>query len=495
MEDAIVWYLVQLFDYPEVEVRRLALRSLLSWAKFAPLVMDKVWDELDRASDNVVEHILCLEFAYVICQPAELEQHKSDILSVLDRNHFNIRQLAKEILLYGREDALTLTEAELQKVEATNRRPFLLKPIVLEGALQHGRNFVPSAFQVDLLLELRNYDQSDDITKKLYTRVARAGWTAARGMAEESEAHRRYNINTNFDTIEINGPYFQAVQSALNSIVAKEIDQQSYEDEFIQYISRRFRLYDPAESQIQVTSRPADINWINAAQSDEDFLSFTDLDQQVESLWQRDKEWVTLYEDGHQRNLKGHVTGDLRTCYFRLVSFLVDPTRFHNVKTVNNRLQHLPIFLTENVYIFELSHSVPASSTFPVNGIRPILGVSNNRFRGSEALSIATLAPDVVQELQLTARNACSLDYELDGELAVHFYSWQEEFDQGRRVQRSRSAGVGLRIRRDLLDRYLARHGYEFYVHINLRRSADKYKPEPEMHWETIAKTYRIGSL
>ena len=63
-------------------------------------------------------------------------------------------------------------------------------------------------------------DKNDEyVFDKVYTRLQHLGWTRESWMRIERATHRNHDLNDNFDTIEINGPYFGDVQKTLTAVV------------------------------------------------------------------------------------------------------------------------------------------------------------------------------------------------------------------------------------------------------------------------------------
>jgi len=178
-----------------------------------------------------------------------------------------------------------------------------------------------------------------------------------------------------------------------------------------------------------------------------------------------------------------------RSTYFRIVAFLVaadQPQALNQLEQYGLR----PFMVVENRYRFEVPSMFQNESTFTIPGIRPIIGISENAFRGQNELSIASLLPDTIKMLGLTRESPQSLNYLKDNETAVNFFSWQDAFDKERRRQKPTSAIVSLRIKRKMLENYLDTYGYHLHFLLTLRRRTDKYIPEEDMDWKYFEVTY-----
>lgn len=481
-EQAIIHYLIQLFDYPQVEIRKLALRSLYQLILHDSTLISNITSTYSTQNENIKEHLLSLLFSVTIHQPDLLAEQKQLLLSFLNEQHFNIKAQIKEMLLYYAENGGQLEQHELDKLGSVNTYPHIVVPSLIEEGIQRGRNFIPTPYQVSLLEQLQDFQETrQDAVDKVYSRLLRYGWTTQSGLAVEQATRREHNINSNFDTIEINGPYFQAVQKALNQFFDQDIRVQEYSDEAIQAISPYFRLYDPTDVLVSNKKQPDTIHWVDANASDEEFLTFMDIENLLAHFVDPDKEMITLYEDGHQR-CGAETQRTKKTSYFRIVAFLVatgNPLLLNAVEE-----HHLkPFIVVKNRYRFELPAVFQNGRAFPISGIRPIIGISKRTYREHNELSIASLLPDIIKQLGLTRESTYSLNYLKNNELALEFFPWQDAFDTERRRQKPTSAGVSLRIKREVLEAYLDAQRYELHFLLTIRRSIDKYVSEEEMTW------------
>jgi hypothetical protein len=485
-EDAVVKYLIRLMDYPQVEIRKLSMNSLYSLILLDSGIILKILDFSANKSENITEHVLNLFFTVSLIDPKLVTEQKKMIFQLLEMPHFNIKQTIKELLFYCQTQGEIFEPWELDKLKSVNIAPKLILPSI-EGNLKKGRRFIPSGYQSDLMYKMHQCNKNDDLMDKVYTYILNLGCDIKIGMDIERATHRKHNINTNYDLIEINGPYFNIVQKALNEVFAQEIRNQNYEDIDIGKIQNYFRLYDPANILNKVYQKPSNINWINSKITDEEYLAFDDLSECFSEFTERDNEWLTIYEDGHQRTGE-KFGGAKRTTYFKLIAFMISSQESKHIKQLQDS-GITPFCLMENCYTFEIPNVFPKSDDFPITEVRPLVGISENNFRGNNDLSIATILPDILEVLQLSRENETSLNYCKDRNICVESLRWQEEFDQDRRRQKPKSAGVFLKIRKDIIQSYLDDWGYKLCYTILLKRSTDKYKSEEDIQWahyETI---------
>ncbi|HEU5380704.1 MAG TPA: hypothetical protein VFV38_35220, partial [Ktedonobacteraceae bacterium] len=488
-EEAIIHYLIQLFDYPQVEIRKLALHSLYQLILHDSTLISRIAGLYATQNENIKEHLLSLLFLVTIYQPGLLTEQKQLLLSLLNEQHFAIKAQIKDMLLYYAEQGGKLEQHELDKLRGVNTYPHIFIPSLIEEGVQRGRNFIPTSYQASLLERLQDAQETKhDAVDRVYSRLLRYGWTTQSGLAVEQATRREHNINTNFDPIEIYGPYFQDVQKALNEVFDQGIRGQEYSDEAIQAISPYFRLYDPSDVFLINRKQPDTIHWVDENASDEEFLAFTDAEKLLANFVQGASGVITLYEDGHQRS-GGEIRRTKKTSYFRIVSFLVasgDPHVLHALEESRFR----PFMVVQNRYRFELPTAFQNGNSFPIPGIRPIIGIAERAFRGQNELSIASLLPNAIEQLGLTRESPHSLNYLKNNELALEFISWQDAFDSERRRQKPTSAGVSLRIQREILEAYLSALDYDICYLLTLRRTTDRYVPEEKMEWKTLEALY-----
>ena len=121
------------------------------------------------------------------------------------------------------------------------------------------------------------------------------------GLNDEMAVHRAYNINTNFDGIEIGGPYDSAARSALNRSVQILVDAQELDQGGLEVMEDVLRLRDPSDVFVRKIQRPIQICWIKEEIADEDFLEFRDLENLKSGYALRDGDWVTIFEHTEQR--------------------------------------------------------------------------------------------------------------------------------------------------------------------------------------------------
>jgi len=486
-EPAVIRYLLHMFDYPPVETRKLALASLFDLVRSKPDAFNLALSFWPDLTANAREHLLSLIYSLALENHDYVMLHKEFLFGAFQTQHFNIRQLAKEILLFCLSKGAQIDAGELQRIALINLTPRIFTPSIEPGVLKEGRRFIPSSYQTQLLQELCETHRGDDLTEKLYTNLTNRGWTTHSGVDQERATRRTHNINSNYDNIEIDGPYFAATQEALNETFLKEIDSQNYDDTAIQSLKYDFRLYDPSDVLTESQAAEAQDYWSGPEFNDDDFLAFSDIESKFADYSRYEHEFLKLYEDGHQRT--GTEERITRTTYFTVYGFLArEPILNELSELLRSNSIPIPYVLLRNLFRHEIPEQFPSSQSFPIPDVRPIIGVSKNLFRGQNELSIATLLPDVLDELSLSREHDHYLNFLENGKEAIFFTNWQTAYDQDRRRRKPRAAGVSLSIRGETLKRYLNRSDYRLCFDIQLKRTVDRYKPESQMNWRSFRR-------
>lgn len=487
-EDSILYYLVRLFDHPEVEIRKLALNSLHELLKGDGPAVRKCISFCESQSDNSKEHLISLLHSIAIFDFELIVPLKNDLLAFAQGRHFNIDQGIKDLLMYCYMRGGDFTSSDIALIGNINVRPLISVPVIEEGLLFPGRQFIPSEFQATALYNMQVRNSNDNhLVDKIYTRLQLLGYEGISGMEDEIRTHRQHNINANFDSIEINGKYFQDVQTVLNESFTKEIKLQAYSDSDIQTLKQIFRLYDPSDQFITVVQKPPGPDWLGGSVEETAFLGYEDLDAILNEIRIKSGEWVTLFEDGHQRLGAEMDRRTARTCYFRVIPFIINSSILDSADSdiLESLRLYLPVIMpaAQNLYRYELFEplSKPVPPSIPVS---PVVFISENKFRGQVDLSIATVLPHITAALNLQAENDYSLNYSDGVKRVIDFSKWQAPYDQDRRRQKPRSAGVILRIRRDVLTSFLVENNQKLCYLLFLKRSTDSYKEEEDMDWQ-----------
>jgi hypothetical protein len=143
------------------------------------------------------------------------------------------------------------------------------------------------------------------------------------------------------------------------------------------------------------------------------------------------------------------------------------------------------LLVIQNYYRFELPDMFPRrqSRTTWQNSASAYNRHLENNFRGQKELSIASLLPDAIAELEVSREQDHSLNLKGQGE-GFRCPILAEAYDQDRRIQKPKR-GVALRIKRNVLDAYLADRG--FAVFYDFRSSGQLTSIVRRKRWTGIA--------
>jgi hypothetical protein len=149
-----------------------------------------------------------------------------------------------------------------------------------------------------------------------------------------------------------------------------------------------------------------------------------------------------------------------------------------------------PIIKNENHYAYELPSGQINSNSFPISEVKPLIELSYNYFRGEPDLVNANLLSDIYEELGIEQKSLLQLMREANGNLPIEAYRWQNAYTSGvgRRRYKTTSEGFTLKIRKDVLLKYLSDKSLVLCYDIKLRRSTTKHRPEDYMEWYDLKK-------
>ena len=211
--------------------------------------------------------------------------------------HFNIRlAVASAVCDCGAENPTC------EKAQQILVAPHVLRPLAMTmlGSQQNGVRLPPyGQWLVELFSEGAVNKQifEGEISRVLHDKYP----DASSGLESDSIIHRRHNINTNFDNLEISPPFTEACREALNRGIVNLIDAHEFNLAYAMGNADVLRLRDPTDSLVRIVSRPERIEWLSFADSQEDFLNFRDLDQAITSALRSRDGFTRLFEYSEQR--------------------------------------------------------------------------------------------------------------------------------------------------------------------------------------------------
>jgi hypothetical protein len=503
--EVVIKHLVWLFNYPAVKIRELALQSVFDLIKEnSNYIRSFIHFGIENGNDNEIEYSLVVLQAIALKNPIQLVTFKMELMNLLKWEHFNTLEATKELLLLiSKSTNSFLSKKEVAKTKSLNsptklfvlfsKLPKWCLRIVLNLYNLESRNeivnksylgtdFIYSSFQYGLMSEINENEKDNSIFDSAYWDIVSKGW-ADYDMEKEGAVHQRYNINTNFDTIEIQSPYYDAVKSSLNKIFHLKIKRNCFEASFVEKIKREFRIYDPSKLLYPVVSRPSYINWIPEKISKDYFLAFSDFESLTKEFIHREEEYITLVEYGSQRT---HRYKELSgTCYFEIKAFL--KTKDFDL----TKLDPMPFIQLENQYAYELPLVGYFTSSFPLKGVKPLVQISYNAFRGEQNLASANLFTDTFGDLNIKEKNLLEI-FTAQEDYPLKAISWINSYTSGpswRRYKPS-SEGFTFRIEKHILLDFLKKNDLVLCYNIRLKRSADEYRPENRMRWHKLDRNF-----
>ena len=491
--DATLKHLIWLLDYPVIKVREMTLKSIYRLLTINDAFLTKIIHfGIINGSDNQIEHCLVILKALSITHPHNLKPYKKELLKLTTKKHFHILESLKELLLSVRKhDEGFLTTSENEILNNLNKQ----SPIITENNIinfKEGKNFVYSEYQGKLLYEFyqNEYDDSE-FDQDVYNILVTSGWKDYDAY-KDSNIHKNYNINTNYDTIEIQTPYCKDSQSIINTVFHSKIRRGCFEESFAEKAKYKLRLYDPSKLIYQINHKPDYINWIPLDIPDEDFIQFNDLNDFKSTFIKRELEYITLAEYGNQRISKSFDDG-LKTCYFEVYAFLKNKEFDDSILDSYYYEGISPKIYDENLYVYNLPRKEYNSSSFPINGIKPLVQVSHNNFRGESDLKFACLLYDIYDELNIERRDLLKILTNNESDYPLKAERWQNAYTStGRRRYKPISEGFNLKIEKNILIEYIKKNDLELCYEIKIERSCSRGTPESLMEWHNLNERINV---
>lgn len=492
-QDACLDYLLDLLDYPVVDIRLLAADELLRLISERRELVDltlKAWPRLGDGQKEVVSTVL---FSLGIRQPSSASGWAPQLLNLgQQERHRNLRSTIAQAVETAVRHGGGLDASVLDECARLTSAPTIVRartPLLHDRVGEHARLPPYLSWSLKVLADACPDGELEGETQR---ELATLHSNALRGPEEEVAVHRAYNINTNFDGIEIGGPYDSAVRAALNRAVQTLVGSHDASIEEVVAAEDTLRVRDPSDALVLRVQRPNEVAWTDEKQPEEDFLGFTDLGAHMAGYPARSDDWLTLFEYTEHR-VGGHITANLqRASVAHVVAFGVQrgqspPTEVEvRQETHNGILRGL-----RNRYRFELARSV---SPRGLGRFYPLVVMTSRAFRGRSTPHLAALEPRLAAILGLTSAAENLLGLVNDhGDEVVRSIEWQEAFDQGRRRHEPLSVGCLLQMRRGDLTRWADKKGVELWAWATIRRTADRYKSEHEMNWVDREELFQLA--
>lgn len=477
-----VRYLVALFDYPVIDVRLLALDELVGLLKEREQLIETVLQLWTNCSDGQKEHIASLFHSLSFVKPDCAARWAPRLVELGAHDaHYNVRSTIAAAVVSASDACAPIDPKTMEHARTMGTAPRILvaQPLGILATPSRAVRLPPYLGWV--LERLADIAEPDLLEARMLGHLRQLFSDPDGGMDNEGAVHRQYNINTNFDVIEIGGEFDQAVRAALNRAVQSLLVSHDVDHDSLERNEDLLRLRDPTDTSVRRVSRPSQIAWLNDELSDDEFTKFADTAKLQATYGARDGEWVTLFESTEQRSRERTGSEPQRASKARVLVFGVAPgnaTPSLDEALLDARTGALA--LRRNLYRSELARTnVRHSST----KIMPLTIATSRAFRGRHAPDMAAIANQLLQHLSPMRDFHDPLGYLLNGEAIVRSVEWQEAFDQDRRRHEPRSAGFLLQITRQTLQRLGEKRGVEFWAYLDEKRTTDRYKEEFKMKW------------
>ena len=355
-------YLLDLFEYPEVDIRRLALEQLFLLVRDRHDLTEAIVDLWSDLSSGQKVHVASLLFSLGITKPASVEDWAPRLVEIAQRErHYNLRATIAEAVSVGVDYGAELDLNFVTEARALKSAPRIVQPPSLLARPRQGVRCPPYLRRAMSLLE--DVAPSGALEPRTRTILARLYPQPERGFEEEIAVHRCYNLNTNFDVIEISGGFDRAVREAMNLALHELVQEYSVDEDVLGESADVLRLYDPTDVLVRRVSRPGKITWIDEALSDEEFIRYADMDSLKERYALRDERWVSLYEHTELRMGKPHTADQTRASKVRVTVFgVIRGSPAPTLRELDETSREGVLAPLRNRYRFELARIEPVSS-------------------------------------------------------------------------------------------------------------------------------------
>ncbi|MGY0561727.1 hypothetical protein ACW7G2_13540 [Luteimonas sp. A277] len=486
VDDEVLRYLISLFQYPEVDIRLLSVEAVVELLAARPSLISTVraqWLEFTGAgtreylvsvfhSLNAIRPDLREEWAHWLVQSTESEAHLNIRLSVASA----VCECVK-------------VDPACEKAQRALDAPHVLRPLAptLYGSQQDGTSLPPYPQWMAELFSDGATDEEvfeGEISRVLHEKYP----NASMGLENDSVIHRRHNINTNFDNLEISPPFAEACREAINRGIVSLINAHEIGPAYVMGTADVLRLRDPTDSLVRIVSRPERIEWLSFAESQDDFLNFRDSDQAIANALRSRDGFTRLFEYSEQRGIERDSDHSSRVCAARVELFgvhqlgraLTEKDMLSQIGWLDNSFR--------NFYRTEIARrAVPQEGA-----LVPLVAVSRRQFRGRSGGEIAALSSfwnDAIPAANFQDQFGSN---DSDDAVLGNVIEWKSAFDQDRRLHEPMSSGSLLEVDTALLKEFAKRHSLDIFANVRLRRTTDKYKPEFGMMWRNLAKVVRV---
>jgi hypothetical protein len=487
MDGEVLRYLLSLFQYPEVDIRLLSVEAVVTVLAARSDLISKIQEQwVDFPDAGTREYIISVLHSLNAIRPDLTHKWADWLVQATEAEaHLNIR-LAVAAAVCDCAQVRPICENAQRILEA----PRVLRPLapILPLLTQDVIEFPPYPHWV---MEVFSDGASDEqILEAEIARVLHERFLdVPMGLENDLVIHRRHNINTNFDSLEISPPFAEACREAINRGIVNLIDAHEINYEYAMRNADVLRLRDPSDSLVHIVSKPERIEWLSFADSQDSFLNFSDTGEAIASALQSRNGFTRLFEYTEHRGTGRDSDRSARTCIARVELFgvhgLGEAFTEKELSTQSIRLGNS----FRNLYRAEIARR----TILRLGALVPLVAISRRRFRGRWTGEIAALSScwnDMIPSDTFQDQFGAGI---ADGPMLGRVIEWQSAFDQDRRLHEPRSSGSLLEVDTALLKEFADRHSLAIFAKVELRRSTDRYKPEFAMNWKEYSQVVRVS--
>lgn len=478
-DEATVKYLLSLLRYPEVDIRLNSLNALVWLFDRRPDLIEHAKKQWPTLLIGQREYLASLFSSLALFSASNVALWAEWIVDVAQaEHHYNIRAIVSEAL--SSPNIRGVNSTVLEKARCLNSPPAIVIPIsadVLGGQGMLG--LTPYLFWAAKVIE-GLAPEGGDLRRHAFRNLRSKKPDLELAASAEMAVHRRHNINSNFDTLEISGELSEAGRVSLNEALSDFVTSRDISIDHASDLAKALRLRDPSDCVSTKVGRPDKINWLSHESSDDEFLQFLDIDSVIDGALVDSDGYIRVFEYTEHRHPERYGSSSGRASISRLELFGVCNSAG---STTPGDIKNL--FFKYRIRGFnQFRHELGGGSRPSTHPFVPLVTSTTRSFRSRSAPELA--APSFAFG-SLYRPHPYLLDafYAAPGgRMVCRGIEWQEAFDQGRRLHEPRSSGFLLEAGIDELIQIEKNLNVSIYACVEVRRTTEKYKPESSLKWK-----------
>lgn len=482
LESASFTYLLSLLKYPKVDIRLLSVEALVDLLQKRTSLLPLLRESWDGLASGQREYVVSVIASLLLRVPSLVTEVTWVVDAAASEAHYAIRAAVADMFNQAGEnsgwDDRLATRARLL-VEPT---AILIPAVPQLNAFELSTPDLPPYASWCLRQLGKNFKNSSLLHKEAHRLLRSIYSQPGSGLAAEIAVHRAHNMNENFDNLEIAGEFDDACRASINMALVNLLNAREVEADTLRKMADVLRIRDTSDSLARTVSRPTYVDWVGGSQSEAEFLEFENLDVIVrEALRPRDG-YFRIFEYAEQREGGEIGNRDSRVTIVRLELFgaaCADGTETDKLVelAIDERVRWRNAYRTQ----LRLNQVVPEHK-----GFIPLVVSSSRAFRGRSTRDLAALSA-VWRQNVLNEVPGDLLAHRLPSFATSRSTEWQAAFDQERRRHEPKSTGFLLEAPVNALQQLAEDAGIRVYALLEVKRTADRFKPERAMSW--VAKT------